>query len=164
MAKAKQGLNVELMVKLVTHMREQHDNLGALINEFDNLLAGKPSSGELLKQLYAHWDALWLTRWRTKHVWKMDKDAPNMKRLLKMLGFDELAARMHSYIKSDEPYYVDKKHPFALFVTGINGYTGLQRPADQLEAPPVAGCLHSPPCTTDQQHTRRRQADMRVVN
>ncbi len=163
-ARKKPEVNLELMVKLVAAMREQHSNLGAVIDEFDNLLAGKASTGELLKRLYVHWDELWLTRWRTKHAWKMDKDSPNMKRLLKLLGFDELAARMHSYIKSDDAYYVERKHPFGLFVSGINSFAGLQRPVDQLEAPPVAGCLHSPPCTTDQQHTKRRQQEMLEVN
>lgn len=153
----------ELMVKLVTQMRVEHDRLGALIEEFDNLLAGKASTGELLKGLYATWSELWESRHRSKYAWAMERDAPNMKKLLKLLGVDELEAKMVSYIKNEDPYYAERRHPFGLFVSSINSHRGLATRRFDDDAPVVSGCLHSPPCTSDQQHTKRRNLEMSEV-
>lgn len=146
------------MVKLVTHMREQHRNLGALIDEFDALLAGKAGTGEQLRELYNFWNVLWCAQHGSDYVFTFQKDAPQMKRLLKMLGVDELKHRITNYLKTREPFYFDKKHPFGMFVATINSWAG-GNADDELELDAV-GCNHTPRCKSDQEHTRRRRDDM----
>lgn len=158
MVEKKTELNVELMVKLVTQMKVEHSNMGMLIEEFETILAGRPGTGMQLKELYAEWDRAWLQRYKKKYAWQMTKDAPQMKRLLKLLGQEELSARIFNFILSDE----FELKPFAFFIAAVNSVPGRNLNRAVLDAP-VAGCLHTPPCQSDQQHTKRRKLEMSEV-
>jgi hypothetical protein len=87
-----------------------------------------------------------------------------MKRLVRMIGVDELKARFVRYVKNDDPFYVKARHPFGLFVSSVNTHAAQGQAAEDLElsAAAPADCRHSPPCRSDVEHTRRRQQDLRA--
>jgi hypothetical protein len=147
------------IVKLLNLALEENKKQAALLEELGALLAGKPGVGDLLKEFYNYWNELWPHQ--GDYAFAFERDAPQLKRLFKMLGPDEVKARALRYLKERDPFYFDKRHPFALFVATINNWAGTA--ADTTDTP-VVGCLHSPACRSDQEHTRRRQTDMAATH
>ncbi len=156
------------LLKLIAAAHDLHEKHGALLAELDALLEGKLGIGAKMKALEGAFDAAWCARYaptQTRaYVWTWSEDRANMKRLLLKLEVEDLADRALRYIKSDDTFYVRQRHPFRLFVRSINEWTtGRDAPADYaLEQPNGSGCKHVPPCRSDQEHTRRRMADMRA--
>lgn len=155
-AKKPDGVNVPAMQKIIALLKSRHDEDGALIEELERLAGGGRGIGEIMKDSYAHWIALWP---HGTYVFKFDKDAPQMKRLIRQLGGTELQARMLRYLKDQDPFYVEKKHPFQMFVSTINKWAG-STDATALGPTPV-GCTHTPPCRDDQEHTRKKMRETR---
>ncbi len=156
--KAKAGLNVPAVQKILTLLKQRHDDDGALIEELERLVGGGPGIGDILKELYAYWNDLWHAVYGSDYVFTFTRDAPQMKRLVRQLGPDEVRARMLSYLKDREVFVADKKHPFGLFVSMSNKYAGLLAGADDAAA---VGCKHTPRCTTDLQHTTKKLKEAR---
>ncbi len=155
-AKKTDGVNVAAMQKIIALLKTRHDEDGALIEELERLAGGGRGIGEIMKDCYAHWNALWP---HGTYVFKFDKDAPQMKRLIRQLGGTELQQRMLNYLKSRDPYYAEKKHPFPLFVATVNAWANDSLRPEDLPIP--VGCTHQPPCHDDVEHTRKKQQAMR---
>ena len=156
------------LMKLLEAARALHEKQGAILAELDALLEGKAGIAARMKALEGSFDAAWCARYaptQTRaYVWTWAEDRANMKRLLAKLDVDEIAARAIRYVKSDDPFYVRQRHPFRLFVRTINEWTmGRDAPADYALEQSTSSCRHVPPCRSDQEHTRRRMADMRAT-
>src|SRR3990167_4495359 len=80
--------------KLVVELRETQAKTYALVEEIDALLGGAAGIGAQLKAAYLAFDAVWGGRYAPgqtgRYVWAYTKDAPQMKRLIKGIGPDEL--------------------------------------------------------------------------
>lgn len=145
------------MSKLVAVALEENQRQRDVLEELSKLLAGGPGIGDVLRDLYNYWNDLWPHE--GDYVFNFAKDAPNMKRLVKMLTVEELKQRMLIYLKCRDEFYHAKKHPFPMFVATVNNWAG-NRAGDDSFNVPVVGCLHSPPCRSDQDHTRKRQQEI----
>ena len=112
------------LVKLLAVQKDLIEKLQAVTQELDDLLGGKAGTADLLKRLEAHFDQVWCVRYATgqhgRYVWAYAKDRPQMKRLIKTLGVEEIERRMIAYLKNDDSFYVKARHPFGLFVASIN--------------------------------------------
>jgi hypothetical protein len=153
--------------KLLEALRDLHEKQGAILEEADALLEGKASIGEKLKTAEAAFDLLWSGRYAAgragSYVWRYQVDRPNMKRLLRKMPAEELTQRMVAYLRSEDPFYLRSRHPFSLFVSSINSWAPEQSAADfALDAPAVADCKHAPACRSDQEHTKKKLAEMRA--
>ena len=160
------------LTKLIALGRELHEKLGAVLEEADEMNAGGYGMAAQLKAFQKEFDRLWGTRYAAgeagRYVWRFAADVPNQKRLIKTLGLQELITRAVRYINTEEPFLVKNRHPFGLFASGINSYAAQAgAPADfALERPASEDCRregkHVPPCGSDQEHTRRKMADMKA--
>jgi hypothetical protein len=139
-----------------------------VILEIDELLGGGAGIAEKMRQLETAFDAAWCARYapgQTKrYVWMYTRDRPHMKRLLKLLTVDDLAARAALYLQDADSFYLKTRHPFGQFVSSVNRYApagAADLTLDQ-DARPVA-CVHVPACKSDQEHTAKRNREMRAV-
>jgi hypothetical protein len=152
---------IEKLKPLVAKLRELQTDIAAVTDEIDALLGGGAGIGALLKRLEETFGALWRSRYGVPFFWTYTKDRPQMKRLIKALPVEEIEARMSSFLKNQDPYFVGARHTFSLFVATINNHAGLAAPADlALSAPPV-GCRHTPACVSDQACTKKKAAEVR---
>lgn len=163
--------NIQLegpVLKLLDALDEVHRQQRALIDELRRTIGGGVPMGQLLKQSEKRFADLWSGRYPGEYVWSWAKDRPQMKRLITKLGLEELDRRMVNYLRSSDDFFKARRHPFGLFVSTINQHAakGVE-PADDLtlaggdENGAVADCKHAPPCKSDTEHTRRRNAEMR---
>jgi hypothetical protein len=157
-ATAKKAINVANMQRLLGMIKQRHEENAALIDELERIIGGGPTIGEILKDLYAYWIELWPHG--GNYVFAFEKDTPHMKRLFRQLGIEELKARMLNFMRDNSDYVRNAKHAFPLFVATNNRYASAA-PAADLDLAPV-GCKHSPPCSNDQAHTKRVNAEMRA--
>lgn len=159
--------NTAKINKLLALQRELLEKLQAVTEELIEVAGGGAGTAAHLKQLEGSFDRAWCERYAPgqtgRYVWSYTRDRPQMKRLLKSLGLEELGRRMWSYVRNEDPYFVRSRHSFGSFVATINQHAGeAAAPADlELDARPV-GCSHVPPCTSDQQHTKARAREMRA--
>lgn len=159
---------LEYVGKLVGRLREIQAQTFEVTEEIERVLGGQQRLGDILKDLEHAFDSAWCARYapgRTgAYVWAYVKDRPQMKRLVRMLGVDELKARFIRYMRNDDPFYVKARHPFGSLVSSVNTHAAQGEAAEgfDLADQPPAGCKHSPPCRNDVEHTRRRQQDLRV--
>lgn len=150
--------------KLLERLRELQAQTYAITEELLEVTGGRVTISDKLKQLEATFSTLWQARYGSPYVWHYVKDRPQLKRLLSKLELQAIATRMGNYMRCDDPFLVKARHGFGLFVNQINRYAddreyGLDL---ALEAP-VVDCRHVPECKSDQEHTRKRMADMRQV-
>lgn len=154
------------VAKLLELRKELIAKLHDCTIEIDNLLGGKAGIGEQLKAVTTCFDTAWGDRYAGgvagRYVWARMKDIPQIKRLLKMLGLEELQDRIARYLQDEDPFVRNARHPFGLLVSRINSYAAAaSAPADlQLEAPTVSDCKHRPACKNDQEHTRRKMREL----
>lgn len=160
----KKALDKLKLQRLYETLRELQAKSYEVTEEIGRVLNGEAGIGDILRGLEQALSATWAARHRTPYVWQYVKDRPNMKRLLKLLGGpDAIKARWLNYVRDDDPYLVKARHPFALFMSNVNRYADAGDTSElQLDADAPADCKHSPRCQSDQEHTRRRMADMRV--
>ncbi len=151
------------IAKLVGALRELQAKQYEVTEEIDRLLNGAAGIGTLLKRVEHTFEDAWATRYHGKYAWAFVKDVPQLKRLLKLLGAEEVERRIGRYIGSEDQFFVRARHSFGIFVHSVNQFadeTGA--PADlDLDAPVVADCHHDPMCRSDQEHTRRKMQDVR---
>lgn len=153
----------EKIRKLLEFAKGRHDQVGEILAEIETLLGGGVGIGEKLKAAYARWIELHATRYPGKYVFVFAKDGPQMKRLIQALGLEELLDRMATYIRDSDPFLTKARHPFGLFVSGVNRYVSEGKDAEalELEAEGVPDCHHVPACKSDAEHTRRKLEEMR---
>lgn len=154
--------NLKKVAALLVVLKEQHEKSVAVIEEINDLLGGGAGIAAQIKEVEQSFARAWSERYNGSYIWRYAVDRPNIKRLIKTLGVVELQVRIFNYIRSDDPFLMRSRHPFGLLVSGINSYAGEgQSPEDFDLAPTVADCHHSPRCASDQEHTRKRTAEMR---
>lgn len=159
------------VVKLLELADEKHQQTAELLTEARTLLAGDTGIGDKLKAVERAFDAAWCERYAPgqtgRYVWAYVRDVPQIKRLLKVLGADDLALRAQRYIGSDDPFYAQARHPFGLFVTNVNRFAAAGESPASFELSddrrPYA-CVHVPACKSDAAHTARRNREMREVD
>lgn len=110
------------MKTLQAALVEVQEKARAIVEEMGNLLGGGPGIGEQLKRFQAHYSECWHVRYRSAYSFTFAKDVPQMKRLIKQLGIEELERRALNYCRDGEAYLVKARHPFALFVARVNSY------------------------------------------
>lgn len=151
------------LTALYQALRETQAKEFEITEEIGRVLAGDPGIGDKLKDVEAHFATLWRERYKGAYVWAYVKDRPQMKRLIRELGsVDELKARIASYFVNGDPFYAQARHSFALFVSTVNKHAGLSFAELELDVDAPADCRHSPRCKTDQEHTRKRSAELRA--
>lgn len=153
--------------KLLAKAREIHAQHGELIEEMNRVMNGEGGIADKLKLLEAHFDALWGVRYAggevKRYLWRYAIDRPNMKRLLRLLEPAEIQRRMVVYLKNDERFYTQARHPFGLFVSSINSHVDLTTIGAAVTQPDAVGCKHVPKCRSDQAHTKRQSSDMKAM-
>lgn len=143
--------------RLLEKLREVQAQEFELVEEMQRLLGGEPGIGPTLKDLEQHYSTLWQARYGTPYAFTYKKDVPALKRLIKLLGVDELKKRMERYQRSSDQFYTRAAHSFGLFVATINQHTRDDAPT----AAAPADCQHSPRCKSDAEHTLARRTDLR---
>lgn len=149
---------------LIAAFRAEHDKTTAILEELEILLTGGVGIAEKLKEAEGTYSELWAGRYRSAYVWNWAKDRAQTKRLIKLLGVEELKARMARYLQNTDQFFTSRRHPYGLFVATIVQHARAndeEMPGDLALESPVADCKHMPPCASDREHTKRRAADMR---
>lgn len=97
----------------------------AILDEMETLLTGGVGIGAILRRLEAHFSECWAVRYRGPYGFHRVKDVPQLKRLIKLLGVEEIERRMITYLKNDEPFFCKPgvKHSFGAFVATVNQHT-----------------------------------------
>jgi hypothetical protein len=151
------------LITLMAALAELDGKRAEVVSEINDLLGGKPGIGIRLRAFMALFIRLHATRYPGWYVFAMAKDAPQIKRLLKMLTEEDLERRVATFIRNDDPFFVRTRHTFAIFASTINQHAGAPLEAEgfDLDATPV-GCHHQPACSDDAQHTARKNREMRA--
>lgn len=147
--------------KLLERLRELQAQTYAITEELLEVTGGRVTISDKLKQLEATFSTAWQARYGSPYVWQYVKDRPQLKRLLGKLELSAIALRMGAYLRDADPFLLKARHGFGLFVSQINRYAEDLAADLQLEAP-ATDCRHTPPCHSDQEHTRKRSADLRA--
>ncbi len=147
---------------LLEKLREVQAQTYDLAEEMQRLLAGEPGIGARLKVVEAGFSDLWEGRYHAPYVFNFLRDRPQIKRLLKSATPDAILDRALRYIKSNDPFYAEKRHPFGLFVSSWNSWAQAAESPDDFDLEAPADCNHSPRCASDAIHTRRKSAELRA--
>lgn len=118
---------------LQTKLAELQAQEQAIVEEMGTLLAGGPGIGVLLKRLEQHYSDCWRVRYQSPYAFQHTKDVPQLKRLIKAIGVEELERRMLRYCQNGDSYFIKARHPFGLFVTSINQHASVGSAAGELE-------------------------------
>lgn len=145
--------------KLVEALRELQAKTYTVAEELQALLKGEAITGDHLRIVEGLFSDEYERRYGAKYVFQYAKDRPHWKRLIKAVGPDELCTRITAYFHEADAYRERQRHPFGLFVSQFNSLaTARTLPALGY---PVRDCQHTPPCTSDQEHTIRRTQDLK---
>lgn len=157
---------VDRALKLLEVAREHMEKAELARLEAAELLGGGTGTAATMRLFVKVFDRLWCQRYAHgqtgRYIWRWAVDTPNIKRLLRTLGLPELEVRAARYLQTSDPFLDRQRHPFGLFVSGINSYAGAaDAPAGafELDGAPVPDCKHTPPCQSDQEHTQRKRAE-----
>lgn len=144
---------LDLLVKL-----EAHQTRGAeLLAELRALLEAEPTVGQNAKRILDYFVLNWERKFPTeKYVVNGAKDMSNLKRVLKTLPVEEVAARVRSYFRTSDRFIVEAKYTLPLFCSNINKLAGTN-PSTY-----VVGCVHTPRCGSEAQHTRKMLDEQRA--
>ena len=145
--------------RLVEVIEELHEKLAEAHAELTHIVAGEAPMGDLIKAFETAYDAVWSARYPGHYTWSYAKDRAQIKRLIRRIGFEDLHARAAVYLADHDPFYVKARHPFNLFVAGINRFVP---EANAPMAAPVIDCQHTPLCQSDQEHTQKRLREVRA--
>lgn len=151
---------------LVTKGLELHALQHEIFREIQTVLTGGASTADNLRRVETHFKAAWHARYAPgetkRYAWQYDRDNKNAKQLLRSMPIDEIERRITTYLQSADPYFAKTRHTFGVFIATVNQHAaaadGDGERALELEAPP--DCKHTPPCKSDQQHTKRRHKEM----
>ena len=156
------GPDLKKVEGLLAVLVERQQQCTALIEEIAELLGGGAGIAAQMKEFEGAFEHAWTQRYHgQRYLWRYVKDRPQIKRLLKTLGLEELTLRAARYIANEDPFLVRERHPFGLFVSGINRYAEESDHGFDLASPAV-GCSHTPRCINDVEHTRKRATEMRT--
>lgn len=155
---------------LIGVAKELHYKQEQILQELDDLIGGAAGIAALIRRFEAAFDEAWGRRYagnvRGRYIWRKTQDVPNIKRLVKALGIEDLEARAANYLRNDDPFITKNRHPFGLFVSGINSYAneGTAQPDDlSLDAEAPVDCRHTPRCKSEHEHTNKRIAEGRRI-
>lgn len=143
------------ILRLLDLKHELHEKQLAIDAEIRALITGEDGIGVKLKRLGRHYSETWETRYGTPYVFAFAKDTPQWKRLLRSMSVEELEARVVSFIRSDDKFYLQTRHAFGVFVKSINSLAGL--PA---RGATVVGCGHEPACADGAACTARKYQEL----
>lgn len=135
-----------------------------MVEAYEAQQSGDATPGQQAKELVTRFTVLWTNRYQQAYVPTWGKDIASMKRLLGKLAPAAIEQRMAQYLKSGETFYVQARHPLNLFVLNVNKFTGQAPKAQQADDDLFSGpsdCRHAPLCRTDEEHTRRKSAELR---
>lgn len=149
---------------LLAVQRELIEKLQAVNQEIDELLGGGVGIGQKLKECYAAFNEAWGSRYangsRGHYQFRFQEDTPSLKRFLKTFSVEELSRRFVAYIADADPFLVERRHPFGLFVRSINQYApAVKEPEFGLVADSFQ-CEHSPRCRTRAIHETKIQVEV----
>lgn len=120
---------ISLQAKLVELTEQQM----AVVDEMGKLLAGGPGVGAILGQLEAHFSTCWRVRYGSDYAFTFARDVPQLKRLIRILGVEEVERRMLTYCRNADGYLLKARHPFGLFVSRVNDYADVSQAGGELE-------------------------------
>lgn len=152
MDKTKFETRLNAMAKLLEAMGDELTAMRAVLD-------GEQTPAQDAKAVVTTFCRVWGLRYKGHTyvpVWA--KDMAQAKRLLKDLTADDLFTRIGQYVKSDDPFYRNARHPFGMFVVNVNKFPG-SIPAggnDEFLTSAPADCQHVPACRTDREHTARK--------
>lgn len=149
--------------RMAKRLRAGAGVLEELALEVEAMLGEKATPGQDAKRALDWFCGAWQGRYATKYVVNGAKDMAMLKRVLKSMSVDELELRMKRFFESSDPFYVNAKHGLGVFVAAVNkfGASDGREEEDLKLVAPVADCRHKPACKSDQEHTRRKMAEMR---
>jgi len=133
MADEAKAATLKKLVALQAKLTELGEQQMAVVDEMGKLLAGGPGIGAILKQLEAHFSTCWRVRYGSDYAFNFAKDVPQLKRLIRILGVEELERRMLNYCRNADGYLVKARHPFGLFVSRVNDYADVAQAGGELE-------------------------------
>lgn len=148
---------------LAKALRVTHAKLGEQLDTFEALLAGESTPAQDAKMLVGDFVAAWHAKYRGEHyVVDWVKDLASMKFLLKSgLTTEEVQGRLGRYLQTQDLYVSQARHPIGLFKANINKFGTTPAHDDGFLRAAVVDCRHAPRCQSDQQHTKRRQDELR---
>lgn len=154
---------LERVCKLWDFAQEKQREADEARAEIGKLLRGEPAMGDLIKDVGQHFAATWKIRYKGEYAWRYTVDTPQLKRLIKLLGPEEVKGRMTLFVMNDDDFFRKAKHSFGAFVATVNQHaTEDAGSASELSlASAPADCRHTPPCRSDVEHTQRVMADRR---
>lgn len=148
------------LIEAINKARKLHEQLGAALDELEQVANAKPTTGQQAKKLLDLFGALWRKRYPTQRfVVNGAKDVAMLKRLLGSLPEVDIAIRMDRFFRSTDPFFGEARHTLPLFIGSINKLAA-EAPAGTMPRT-VIGCRHDPRCTTPQEHTRKQLDETR---
>lgn len=123
------------LLKLLDALRELDVKREAIYAEMDVLLKGGEGLGAKIARLKKAYAQAWETRYHSPYTFTNHAMVgAAFKRFLVAHGEAEIVARMFTYLKADDPFYVRARHPFEIFVKGFNSFVGLPPSASDANA------------------------------
>lgn len=133
MADEAKAATMKKLISLQIKLAEIGEQQQAIVDEMGKLLAGGPGVGALLKQLEGYFSTCWRVRYSTDYAFTFSKDVPHLKRLIRLLGVEELERRMLNYCRDGDGFLVKARHPFGIFVSRVNDYADVADTGGALE-------------------------------
>lgn len=98
----------------------------AILAEMTALVNGDDGIGVKVARLKAEWSETWALRYQTPFVFTNHAMVgASLKRFLKTHSEAEITARMLRFIQGHEPFHVQTRHSFEVFVKSWNQLVGL---------------------------------------
>lgn len=141
---------------LLEKFRQQQAAGYETLEEILQLVNSSVSLADQMKAIELAFATLWGARYgNTFYAWNM-KDRVQTKRLLKILGQQELERRIPVYVRNNDLFFTRARHSYGVFVATINQHA-TEAPTAEFaltdgDAP--IGCQHQPPCLNDVAHTK----------
>lgn len=116
------------LLKLLDALREVREKEDAILAEMATLIDGGEGVGAKLARLKAAWQEAWAMRYHSPYTFTNHAMVgASLKRFLRAHDEAEIVARMFTYVKSEEAFYLKVRHSFEVFVKGFNSFVGLPR-------------------------------------
>ena len=142
------------ILRLLDVAQELAEKQAAIDAEIRALITGDEGVNAKVKRLFKTFSETWESRYGTPYVPDYKKDTNQWKRLLRLMSVDEIEARVLSFIRSDDKFYLQTSHKFGVFLVSINSLAG--RPAPTF----AAGCAHQPRCADAAVCTARKHYEV----
>jgi hypothetical protein len=129
------------------------------LNEYRAVTDGELTPGQKARRLVDAFRGHWRARYHADYVPNWPRDTAIMKGLLKTMEPPAVDALVQHYLRDNDVWLQNQRHPIAVLTSRVNQYSLLPP-----EATRPVGCAHTPPCTSDVAHTRRQMAERKSVN